>query len=278
MPSSPRIDSHQHFWSVARTDYGWLTPAAGALSRLPARRSRAAPERGRHLTHGARPSRTDFGGDALSARSRAADFLRRARWSAGSICSPPMRPTSSPGSRRNRVSAAFVPCCRTFPTSNGFATHNCGRRLRALIDHELCFDALVRPAHLPALLEMMQRHPTLPVVIDHGAKPNIAAGQHDNWARQMRVIARDSPACCKVSGLVTEAAPGVDPRHPPPIPRVLLRMLRPGPTHVGQRLAGDESRLRLHGVVADDPAVPRAIGSRRAGNDPRRNSTGFYRI
>ena len=26
-----RIDAHQHFWSLARGDYGWLTPALGAL-------------------------------------------------------------------------------------------------------------------------------------------------------------------------------------------------------------------------------------------------------
>jgi L-fuconolactonase len=81
--------------------------------------------------------------------------------------------------------------------------------LAALLDHGLRFDALVRPAHLPALLDVMQRYPTLPVVIDHGAKPNIAARQYDDWAHQMRVIARDSAACCKVSGLLTEAEPGV---------------------------------------------------------------------
>lgn len=28
-----RIDSHQHFWQVARGDYGWLTPERGVLYR-----------------------------------------------------------------------------------------------------------------------------------------------------------------------------------------------------------------------------------------------------
>ncbi|MGL4291294.1 MAG: amidohydrolase family protein, partial [Phreatobacter sp.] len=27
------IDAHQHFWSLARGDYGWLTPALGAIHR-----------------------------------------------------------------------------------------------------------------------------------------------------------------------------------------------------------------------------------------------------
>ena len=28
-----RIDAHQHFWSLARGDYGWLTPALGPIHR-----------------------------------------------------------------------------------------------------------------------------------------------------------------------------------------------------------------------------------------------------
>ena len=28
-----RIDSHQHYWRIARGDYGWLTPERGAIYR-----------------------------------------------------------------------------------------------------------------------------------------------------------------------------------------------------------------------------------------------------
>ena len=28
-----RIDAHQHFWRLARGDYGWLTPAKGSIHR-----------------------------------------------------------------------------------------------------------------------------------------------------------------------------------------------------------------------------------------------------
>ena len=33
MTSPPRIDSHQHFWRLARGDYGWLTPALKPIHR-----------------------------------------------------------------------------------------------------------------------------------------------------------------------------------------------------------------------------------------------------
>ena len=33
MKRPARIDAHQHFWAIARGDYGWLTTAMGALYR-----------------------------------------------------------------------------------------------------------------------------------------------------------------------------------------------------------------------------------------------------
>jgi L-fuconolactonase len=45
-------------------------------------------------------------------------------------------------------------------------------------------------------------------VIDHGAKPDIAAGELGGWAEQMLAIGRGSEVFCKLSGLVTEAQPG----------------------------------------------------------------------
>jgi len=48
----------------------------------------------------------------------------------------------------------------------------------------------------------------LRVVIDHGAKPDIAGGAFQPWADGIARIARETGAFCKLSGLVTEAAPG----------------------------------------------------------------------
>jgi len=72
----------------------------------------------------------------------------------------------------------------------------------------LRFDALVRPAQLPALLSMIERHPDLAVVVDHGAKPEIAHDGWEPWARLMRQVAGNPRVRCKLSGLVTEAGPG----------------------------------------------------------------------
>jgi len=68
------------------------------------------------------------------------------------------------------------------------------------------FDALLRPAQLPALVAMLDRNPDLDVVIDHGAKPDIAGGVWQPWANLMRAAAAHPRVHCKLSGLVTEAA------------------------------------------------------------------------
>lgn len=75
----------------------------------------------------------------------------------------------------------------------------------ALIGLGLTFDALVRPVHLANLLELLGRYPELRAVIDHGAKPDIAAGKIEPWAGQMAALGRQTGAFCKLSGLITEA-------------------------------------------------------------------------
>lgn len=75
----------------------------------------------------------------------------------------------------------------------------------AMVAHDLAFDALVRPAHLPHLLAFAGRHHDLRIVIDHGAKPEIGAGPLAEWRRGLEPLAALPQVTCKLSGLVTEA-------------------------------------------------------------------------
>jgi L-fuconolactonase len=83
-----------------------------------------------------------------------------------------------------------------------------GAALDRLTELGLRFDALVRSKHLPYLLERVKRHPELPVVIDHVAKPNIAGGELAVWRERIAPLARAPRVYCKLSGLLTEAPPG----------------------------------------------------------------------
>ena len=82
--------------------------------------------------------------------------------------------------------------------------------LLAMIDHDLVFDALVLPRHLIRLARMVERFPSLRVVIDHGAKPpiktgHLKSGPAKSWRSDLAILAANPNIRCKLSGLVTEA-------------------------------------------------------------------------
>jgi len=79
------------------------------------------------------------------------------------------------------------------------------RGLAAVAGRGLAYDLLIRPRHLPVVLELIRRQPDLKLVIDHAAKPAIAAGAWDDWATPLSEVARHPRVSCKLSGLITEA-------------------------------------------------------------------------
>lgn len=67
------------------------------------------------------------------------------------------------------------------------------------------YDLLIRSHQLPAAIEFVDRHPDLPIVVDHIAKPTIRPGQWDQqWQHGIRELARRDHVLCKFSGVVTE--------------------------------------------------------------------------
>jgi L-fuconolactonase len=72
------------------------------------------------------------------------------------------------------------------------------------VEHGLAFDALVGMAQIPALLQRLQRHPGLRVVLDHAGKPPIAKGDFRPWANAIDTLAQQPQLHCKLSGLLTQ--------------------------------------------------------------------------
>jgi L-fuconolactonase len=78
--------------------------------------------------------------------------------------------------------------------------------MRELATRALTFDLEITPRELPAAKTLAGRHPELLLVVDHGAKPPIAAGWSPHWASGIAALARHQNVWCKLSGLVTEAS------------------------------------------------------------------------
>jgi L-fuconolactonase len=80
------------------------------------------------------------------------------------------------------------------------------RGVATLRDRGLVYELLVFPHQLPAAIGLARALPDQPFVLDHIAKPPIAAGGPlEPWAGRVRELAACENVACKVSGLVTEA-------------------------------------------------------------------------
>jgi len=98
--------------------------------------------------------------------------------------------------------------------------------LHAMVEQGLRFDALIQPRHLPMLMEFARRWPTLPIVIDHGAKPRIPLGEIEPWQSQLAELGLLPNVYCKLSGLRTEQAAGASSVELGPYMRVLMTAFR----------------------------------------------------
>jgi L-fuconolactonase len=81
-------------------------------------------------------------------------------------------------------------------------------------DHGLAQDLLVREAELPAALRCVEALPNVRFVVDHIAKPRIAAGEMQPWLGLMSELAERPNVACKLSGMITEADWHVDQLQP----------------------------------------------------------------
>ncbi len=82
------------------------------------------------------------------------------------------------------------------------------RGLRAVAEAGLVYELVVRPPQLPAVLDTVAALPQVRFVLDHGAKPELAAAPDTDWREAMATLADCPNVVAKLSGLTSEAEPG----------------------------------------------------------------------
>jgi len=201
------IDAHFHCWQIARGDYGWLTPALAPIYRDVAVADWQAQAQPLGVTGGvlvqAAPSEAETQFLLAQADAHAA-VLGVVGWV--DLLAP------DAASRIARVAGhaklkGLRPMLQDLADLDWILQPALTPALHAMVEHGLVFDALVKPPHLPVLLQLARRHPRLSIVIDHAAKPDIAQQQWQPWADDLAMLAHETAAVCKLSGLLTEAGP-----------------------------------------------------------------------
>ncbi len=200
-----RIDAHQHLWRYDPRIHGWITDEMGVLRHdyLPVDLERNLQEGGFDGSVAVQASHTVAETEwLLDLASSRGPILGVVGWAP--LVDPAVEGileplVSRPGLRGLRH------IVQDEPDDEYLLRPDFNRGIATLRRFDLVYDVLIFPRHLSSVLRFVDRHPNQPFVLDHAAKPAIAAGAFDEaWARGIRVLAERPNVSCKISGLVTE--------------------------------------------------------------------------
>ncbi len=199
------IDSHVHLWRLSRGDYGWLSPDLTALYRDFEPGDLAPLMATAGVTGGVVVQAAETEAETrhlLDLADRTDAILAVVGWTDFAAADAPATITRLARAPKLK---GLRPMLQDLEDDDFILRRQADAALTAMGVQGLRLDALVRPRHLTRLIKVRERHPDLPIVIDHIAKPDIAGGEWDPWAGDLARVAADGMTCCKLSGLITEA-------------------------------------------------------------------------
>jgi L-fuconolactonase len=204
-----RVDSHQHFWKIARGDYWWLTK-----ERFPQLYRDFLPGDLGPLLKSCGIDKTILvqGAQTVDETNFLLGIAHTTAFVGGVVGWADLEAKDAPEQiakmAANEKLVGLRPMLQDLPDDEWILRPSLAPALRAIERSGLRFDALIFPRHIAHIRKFLDQNPDLPVVVDHGAKPEIAKGEIRAWEAGMRAIARNTRALCKLSGLATEAGPG----------------------------------------------------------------------
>ncbi len=200
-----RIDSHQHYWKVARGDYHWMTPQAQVLCRdyLPADLRPLLIEHGIQQTILVQAAQTVAETDFLLDLAASDDSI------AGVVGWLDMDDPDFPHQfDRYKRSPKFIgvrPMLQDLADDDWILRPRVLASLRILAENDFPFEFLTYPRHLPFVSQVLELVPGLRAVVDHISKPEIRTGKLEPWKTWMTQAAHHDNLHCKLSGMITEA-------------------------------------------------------------------------
>jgi L-fuconolactonase len=200
-----RIDAHQHFWQYSPVNYGWIDDSMAALKRD-------------FLPHDLAPL-LQANGLSGSIAVQARQSLKETRWLlklaqenefirgvVGWVdLSSPQVTEQLQGFAGNQKLVGVRHVVQAEPDDEYMLRPEFRRGIAQLAEFGLVYDLLLHPRHVPVAVKLVREFPDQPFVLDHIAKPPIAAGTLEPWARDIRRLAELPNVACKLSGMVTEA-------------------------------------------------------------------------
>ena len=199
------VDSHQHFWDLDRFDYVWMPPEPGVLRRTYLPKDLAPILERSGVTRTVLVQANQAAGEAgfLLDLAEANDFVVGVvAWV--DLTSPDLGRVLDDLMKRPKM-VGVRHQVHDEPDDAWLNRDDVIGGMRELARRGLPYDLLLRPQHLKFVAPLAEKVPDLRMVVDHIAKPPIAEGLTEPWAKDIAAVAAIPGVYCKVSGLVTEA-------------------------------------------------------------------------
>jgi L-fuconolactonase len=203
-----RVDAHQHFWNYSEQEFEWIDDTMQEIRRdfLPADLAPQLRASGVEATIAVQARQS------LAETDWLLELAASTPWIAGVVGWLPLasptfhalldRYIGQPKLRGVRHVLQAEP--DAFFEDEAF--HRGMRLLQSTGPATgLVYDLLIVERQMKQALRFVDRHPDQVIVLDHMAKPRIAAGELQPWATHLRALGLRKHVSCKLSGLVTEA-------------------------------------------------------------------------
>ena len=201
-----KIDAHHHFWHYNTQDYGWISDDMAVLRRdfLPADLKPELDRAGIDRVVSVQARQCVEETEWLLKLAEENDFI------AGVVGWLPIASPDFPALLEqfaaNPKLRAIRHVVQDEPDDRFILGEAFNRGIDRLLAAHLVYYILIFEHHLPYAIEFVKNHsPEQVFVLDHIAKPKIAAGEMQPWADNLRKLAAFPNVYCKLSGLVTEA-------------------------------------------------------------------------
>ena len=200
-----RIDSHQHFWKYVPSEFDWISDQHQVIRGdfLP---DDLTPLLNNGKIHGTiavqarqQVKETDF---LLELAEHHASILGVVGWVP--LCDEKVKGHLEKYVEHKKI-VGFRHVLHDEPDDDFILRKDFNEGISALSQFNLCYDLLIFEKHLPQTIQFVDKHPGLPMVVDHIAKPRIQQDNFDlRWEKNIRLLAERENVSCKLSGMVTE--------------------------------------------------------------------------
>jgi L-fuconolactonase len=200
-----KIDAHHHLWRYTAAEYGWIDEGMAALWRdfLPADLIAEMATAGIDGTIAVQARQTMEETHWLLNLADETDAIR------GVVGWADIAGEEFPGVMEEFDGRAKLKGLRHViqgeKDEHYILREDFNSGIRTLLGSGLVYEILIYERHLADTIDFVDGHPEQVFVLDHVAKPLIAAGVLEPWAARMKELGQRENVWCKLSGMVTEA-------------------------------------------------------------------------